>query len=98
MIVIEGDFEGDELVTRRGKSALSVHVQERFHVRQSAAGWGLPPTLEGKTSNGKNAPFLTEDCFGTKPPVSRLAASFGNQPVRRSGSSKRFLCPLVPVG
>lgn len=47
---------------------------------------------------GENAPFLTEDCFGTRLPVSRLAATFGSRPVRRMGLSKRFLCPLVPVG
>jgi hypothetical protein len=27
--------------------------------------------LEGKMSNDKNAPFLTEDCFGTDLSVSR---------------------------
>jgi hypothetical protein len=72
MTVIEGVFEGDELVTRPVKSALFDFYGTAIPRKTLRCWLGISANSWRRDVEWKNAPFLTEDCFGTRLPVSGL--------------------------
>ena len=87
-----------EVAVRRVRYGNRPHASIDRQLEYGTAGeMKLFLALEWMMLNGKNAPFLREDCFGTRLSVSRLVASIRCQPVRWTGLSKRYWGRIMPV-